>query len=158
MGMTQREESGISGLLNRSLRMQLRLFIAIFAIMVVLIVVHLVQDHLNPLWALAGFVPGLAIGVVLARTKVLRWEPSQREVVGSMDAVGSIILVAYFVFLFFRSRIIGREVESAAVVSVIGLAITAGAMLGRVYFTMRGVRNILRVAAGAGPKAPTPER
>ena len=44
-------------------------------------------------------------------------------------------------------KLIGSEIHDAAAVGVVGLAMTGGAMLGRVYFTMRGIRRIL-VAAG----------
>lgn len=153
--MTQGARARFADLIDRPLRVQIRIFLLVFAIMVVLIAVHIVQDDLNPLWVLAGFVPGLLLGLLLTRTKVLRWESSENVVVGTMDTVGIVILVAYFVFLFFRSRIIGLQVESAALVSLIGLAITAGAMFGRVYFTLRGIRNIARAA---GPGAPGTHR
>lgn len=114
--------------------------------MVVLIVYHIFRDGVSPLWALGGFIPGLAIGFVLTRTKVLSWEPSEQVVVGTTDAVGIVILVVYILFILFRDRIIGSEVHDAAAVSLIGLALTAGAMLGRIYFTLRGIRNILVAA------------
>lgn len=139
---------GITAFIHGKLRSQLRLFLFIFAVMIVLIVIHLVQDHLNPAWVLVGFLPGLLIGAVLTRTKVLRWDAAENVVVGTMDLVGIVILVAYFVFLFFRSRIIGLEISSAALISLIGLCVTAGAMIGRVFFTMRSVRTLLRDAFG----------
>ena len=133
-------------LIDRRLRLQLRIFLGVFVLMVILDVVRIIRENVNPLWALGGFAAGLALGLILTRTKVLGWNPSEGMVVGTMDAVGLIILVTYLAFLFFRSRILGSRVHDAETVGVIGLAMTGGAMLGRVYFTMRGIRRILATA------------
>jgi hypothetical protein len=150
MGRTDRRRAW-QRLVDRKLRVQLRLFLAIFAVMTAVVAYHLVRDGVSPLWAPVGFLPGLALGLVLCRTKVLRWEPDVRTVVEVTDLIGAVILVAYLAFIFFlRERIIGLAVEDAAAVGVVGLAMTAGAMLGRVYFTLRGIRNVL-VEAGIRP-------
>ncbi len=64
-----------------------------------------------------------------------------------MDSLGIVILVTYLAFLVFRSRIISSRIHDAETIGVIGLAMTGGAMLGRVCFMMRGIRRIL-VAVG----------
>ncbi len=133
-------------LVDRRLRLQLRIFLAVFVVMVILVVARIFQDDVNPLWELAGFAAGLALGFFVARTNVLAWQPSEGMVAGTMDALGVIILVTYLTFLVFRSRLLGSRVHDAETVGVIGLAMTGGAMLGRVYFTMRGIRRILFVA------------
>ena len=56
---------------DRKLRFQTRLFMGIFAVMTILTVTHLYRDDVSPLWALCGFVPGLAIGYVLTRKSVV---------------------------------------------------------------------------------------
>ena len=142
----QRQRADRWTLVDCSLRVQIRIFLGIFAIMSVVAVARIVSDDVNPLWALAGFGAGLAIGFLLVRIKVLGWNPSERVVVGTTDAVGIVILVAYLTFLLVRNRIIGSRVDDAEAVGVIGLAMTGGAMLGRVYFTMRGIRRVLALA------------
>ncbi len=81
-------------LIHPSLRTQIRLFMLILAVAVVLVAVHLAGDGVSPLWALAGFVPGL------------------------------------------------------------GLGMTAGALLGRIWATLRGIRNILAAAGIAISNGP----
>lgn len=135
---------------DRGLRLQIRIFLAIFGIMAVLVVVHVVRDGVDPWSAVAGLAAGLPIGAVLARLKVLSWNPSERVVVGTIDAVGLVILIAYLVFILARNRIIGEWVEDAPTVGAVGLAVIAGVMVGRVVATVRGIRRVL-AAAGIGP-------
>ncbi len=142
----RRQWAARRALVDRRLRLQLRIFLGVFVVMLVLDVVRIIRDDVNPLWACGGFAGGLALGFILARTKVLGWNASEGMVVGTMDVVGIIILAAYLAFLVLRSRIIGSRVHDAETVGVIGLAMTGGAMLGRVYFTMRGIRRLLLVA------------
>ncbi len=125
------------------LRSRTRLFLLIFAAALVLVAVHLARDRVSPLWALAGFLPGLALGAPLSRIEVLRWGSTEQTVVGETVAVGVAILVGYLAFLIVRNRIIDSGLHDAAAVGVVGLAMMAGAMLGRVYATLRGIRNIL---------------
>lgn len=131
---------------DRGLRLQVRVFLGIFVVMLALVITRIVRDDLDPLWMLVGFAVGLVIGVALARIKRLSWSPSKRAVVGTIDVVGGVILAAYLIFLVFRNRIIGSEVSDAGTVEAIGLAMTGGAMLGRVCITLRGIRNVLNAA------------
>jgi hypothetical protein len=139
---------------DRRLRTQLRLFLAIFAVVAVLAGVQVVRDGVDPLWALAGFGVGLALGVGLARAKVLGWDPSEGAVVGTTDAVGAAILVAYLLFLVVRKRLLGGVIHDAATVGVVGLAMTGGTMLGRVASTRRGIRRVLAAAGRGGGEPP----
>lgn len=133
-------------LINTKLRRQLRIFLVIYLIMTVLVIERLIWGDVNPLWAPAGFALGLVLGLALTRTKVLGWDDAEHAVAGRTDALGIAILAAYILFIVFRNRIISAGVEDADAVGVIGLAMTAGAMFGRVYFTMRGIRRILAAA------------
>jgi hypothetical protein len=136
-----------SALIDRRLRLQMRIFLVIYLVVTVLVIERLIRGDVNPLWAPAGFALGLVLGLALSRTKVLGWDDSAHAVAGTSDALGIAILVAYVILMVFRSRIISAGIDDADTVGVIGLAMTAGAMLGRVYFTRRG---ILRILADAG--------
>ncbi|MCC6314969.1 MAG: hypothetical protein IT337_13260 [Thermomicrobiales bacterium] len=152
MNFSERRERRAAGgqYVDRRLRMQLRAFTVIFVVVAVLDAVRVVHDRVNPLWAVGGFAAGLALGIVLARIKVLGWNASERAVVGTTDAIGAVILVAYLIFIvFFKGRVVDSQASSATAASVVGLAMTAGAMLGRVAVTMRGIRRML-TAAGFG--------
>lgn len=115
--------------------------------MTINVVYRVLAGHVNPLWAVLGFAIGVGIGLVLARTKKLAWDETERLVIGTSDALGIAILVAYLVFIIFlRESVIGHWVHDPHAVGVIGLSMTAGAMLSRVHFTARGVRRILILA------------
>ena len=135
-----------STFVDKRLRLQLRIFLLIYLVMTVLVVERLIRGDVNPLWAPAGFAVGLILGFALSRTKVLGWDDSAHAVAGTSDALGIAILIAYVILMVFRSRIISAGVDDADAVGIIGLSMTAGAMFGRVYFTMRGVRRVLTAA------------
>ena len=135
----------------RSLRIQLRIFFAICLVLVGLVVMRLVRDEVAPGWIVAGFGAGLALGLVLSRVKVLRWNATYQEVVGTTDALGTAILAAYLLFLVVRGRIIGAGVDDAETVGATALAMTAGTMRGRVVVTRRGIRRLLREALTRTP-------
>jgi small-conductance mechanosensitive channel len=137
---------------DRGLRIQARLFLIIYAVMTVVVVYRVVIDRILPLWAVLGFSIGLLIGIVLSRTKKLSWDETERLVIGTSDALGLVILAGYFSFvLFLRDSLVASWVQDADAVGVVVLSMTAGAMLSRVHFTIRGVRRVLRLA-GSGPK------
>jgi len=134
-----------SELVDRKLTIQLRIFFAIFLIMTVLVVYHLIADRINPLWAVAGAVIGVVIGRILGRTKALSWNASTQTVIGSSSLLGTIILVAYIIFAIFKDELIDNWISDPAIVSVVGLALTAGVMIGRLSFMLRGLQDVIRL-------------
>jgi len=120
--------------------------------MVALMLFHIVRDHLNPLWILVGLIPGLGVGFLLSRTKVLQWDASQGLVIGTADVVGTVILVAYLLFQLSRTSIVGLRMDNADLISLVSLAVTAGTMLGRLMFTLRGVRDVLNNSVGSATR------
>ena len=157
MGRERVQRVVLQPYVDRSMRRQLRLFLGIFAVVAAVAVIQVVRDGVNPLWALAGFFVGLGIGAILARAKVLGWDPSQQVVVGTTDVLGAVILVAYVLFLVFRKRLLGHEIHDANVVGVVGLAMTGGVMLGRVSLMLRGIRRLLAGAGVWSADAPSPQ-
>ncbi|MCC6792968.1 MAG: hypothetical protein IT336_14870, partial [Thermomicrobiales bacterium] len=77
-----------AALIDKRLRLQLGIFAIIYLIMTVLVSERLIRGDVDPLWAPAGFVAGLALGFVLSRTKVLGWDEAEGTVVGRSDALG----------------------------------------------------------------------
>lgn len=136
------------------LRNQLRLFFVILVVMVVLDTVRMVRGGVNPLWALAGFLVGLVLGIVLSRTKALGWDASEHMVAGTTDAIGAAILALYIIFIMFKTKLVGEVIDDPNTVGVVGLSLTAGAMFGRIHFTLRGIGRVLRLAASGADHAP----
>jgi hypothetical protein len=144
---TRREQRAVAQtVLDRRMRLQLVVFSLIFCITLLLTVYHLVADRVNPLWAVLGLVAGYAIGLALARTKVLGWNQDDAQVVGNMDLIGAGILVLYIGFVIFKDEIVEHWIADAEIVVVIGLAMTCGTMLGRVISTRRGIMGALNDA------------
>lgn len=137
---------------EKKVRLQLAIFSAIFLIITILEIDRIVSQDLAIVPILAGFLVGLGLGILLARTKVMGWDAEQGQVVGTMDLIGGIILVLYIVFVLMRDDLIERWISDPALVGAIGLAITGGVMLSRVVFTRRGIRNTLEVAGILQPR------
>lgn len=150
--MREFRKSGGGERLDGKLRKQLVVFAIVFLVMVALMLFHIVRDHLNPLWILVGLIPGLGVGFLLSRTKVLQWDASQGLVIGTADVVGTVILVAYLLFQLSRTSIVGLRMDNADLISLVSLAVTAGSMLGRLMFTLRGVRDVLGDSVGSATR------
>jgi hypothetical protein len=131
---------------QKQIRFQLLIFAVIFLIIAVLEIERVIRQDLTIAPILAGFLVGILIGVGLARTKVLGWDPESGKVVGTMDLIGGLILVLYIVFILMRDDLIEHWITDPALVGAIGLATTGGVMLSRVIFTRKGIRNTLEAA------------
>ncbi len=128
------------------LRNQLRLFYAIALVLLVIVVVRTARGAVPWWWPLPVLVAGVALGHVVARVVALRWDEETGTVVGQTDAFGVVILLLYLAFSLARGRIIGAWVHDAHQVAVLGLALSAGVMVGRIRATIGGIRS-LRLAA-----------
>ena len=133
-------------LVSNRTRFQLRLLLAILAVMLVIVVVRIVQGELE-LWQMAvALLIGTVIGIALGRINRVSWDQSTGGVVSQMDLLGVAMLVIYIGFALSRNRIVGTWVDDAHTVSAIGLALNAGTIAGRILYLLRGIRNAFRVA------------
>lgn len=131
---------------DRRLRLQIAIFSLVFLVVTVLVVVRTISDGIDPFWPLLGFAVGLLIGVTLARSKTLSWDASDNAVVSAMSVIGIVVTIAYLILMVMRDDILVNLVDDAATVSVAGLAVTGGVMLGRTIFTLRAIRRQLTEA------------
>ena len=162
-GQRREQVKSVNELIDNKLTNQLRIFFGIFLLMTVLVVFHLIADRINPLWALVGAVFGVVIGRILGRTKALNWNESTQTVVATSSLIGTIILLAYIVFAVFKSKLIDNWISDPEIVSVVGLALTAGVMIGRMSYILRGLQDLLRLvrqprAARIEPSSPRDSR
>lgn len=141
-----RRRAAWKDLVDRRLRLQVRIFLVIFLVTVAITIERMITEGVNPLWALVGFVVGIATGAILARTKPLVWDSTERQVVASNSILGLVAIALYLVFVFTKSDIVGAWIDDAHVVGVISIAITSGVMFGRIWITFRGVRGVVRSA------------
>lgn len=141
--------------MHPKLRRQLRIFLVVYAVMTVLVLIDIIRDHIDPVWAVGGFAAGLLLGFVLQRVNVLSFDPESGNVIGRMDLIGIILLALYLVFVVFRDRLLDNWITDRNELAVATLSITAGAMIGRTLFTLRGVRGVLRAAGLMGETTTT---
>lgn len=130
-------------LVHRSLRVQLRIFLVIFAITLVVTIERVVTGHVNVFWAAGGFVAGIVIGAILARSKPLAWDATAQQVVASNTVIATVLLVLYIVFAIEKGEILDAWLHNARIVGVTGMAITCGVMWGRLRATFHGIRGVL---------------
>ena len=133
-------------LVDSKLRTQVRIFLVVFVIAVIVTVERVVTRGVNPLWAVAGLAAGIAIGIVLVRTRPMEWDEGDRQVVMSTTAIGVVMLVLYIVFAIVKSDLLSRWIDDTGVVEVISMAITGGVMFGRIGATFRSARGVLATA------------
>ena len=125
---------------DRRLRLQLGIFSAVFVVVTALSLIRVVRDGIDPFWPLAG---GLVIGILLARSRSIRWDAAEDEVVSSMSVLGIVVTVAYLALLLVKDRLIAGAVDDLDTAIVAGLTMTAGVMLGRTLVTVRAIRRVL---------------
>ena len=135
---------------DRILRLRLVVFAVVAVLAVVVVLVDLVLlggDALLPV--LVSGAVGLAVGLVGSRMYALRWDVTSASVVGRIDAAGVVVLVAYVVFIAFRSRLIEVWV-AAPLVGAAGFATLSGLMIGQCLGTLRGISRALALAGLRG--------
>jgi hypothetical protein len=147
MTASQLPDRDLKAILDRKVRLKLRIFFLIAVVMLVVLVIRAVQGHVGFEWVALSLAIGAVIGIVVARSGTLSWDADGGRVVSEMDLIGGIVLVAYLVFVFTKDRIVGHWLHNQQVAAAFGVGLTAGAMIARVVVTLRGIKNVL-VAAG----------
>lgn len=129
---------------DRSLIVKARLYAVISAAAFLISIVESAQSNLDA-WLATGvaLIVGLAIGRVASRSQRLSWDSFELKVVGIMDVLGGLLLVAYVAFVFLRDRIVGIWVPPDHVASV-SMALLAGAMMGQLLGIRAGFRRLGR--------------
>ena len=106
-------------------------------------VADLARGTIGPLGAAAGFVGGALVGVIAARVNRFSWDAGSRRVVARIDRVGLGILLVLVLAHLTRGSLLGHWVHSA-LLTALGVWISAGTVAGRVLGTRRRVTAVLR--------------
>jgi hypothetical protein len=128
---------------HRRIRVQALVTAAIGVVLLGLVAADLARGAIGPLGAAAGFVGGAVGGVVAARAKRLSWDEEGQKVVSRIDRVGLAILVVVLIGHLGRNWLLGHWVHGA-LLTALGVSISAGGLLGRVLGTRRSVLAVLR--------------
>ncbi len=132
--------------IERSLVIQFRIFSVLALVFTIVLIVRIANGSVSLLSAIAGLLGGMVVGVILTRARNLRWNEQETMIVKRMNAFGGTMLVWYVLFLFNRTSILRGlfDTSNAATIAALGIAITAGIMLGRVLSMRRSLRYLLQ--------------
>ena len=128
---------------DRKLKLQLIIFSLVFLVVIGIAVFRIVSDGLSTFGPLVGFAVGLVIGTLMALGRPMTWDASGNEIVSSTTIFGIAVTVVYFASKLLPDHVVSRFVTNPNMVSVIGLTITGGLMLGRVLYMVRSIRRLV---------------
>lgn len=129
---------------DRKLKLQLIIFSLVFLAVIGIAVFRIVSDGLNTFGPLVGFAVGLVIGILMARGRPMHFDSSDNTIVSSTTIFGIAVTLIYFASKLLPESLVTRLVTDPNMVSVIGLTITGGLMLGRVLFMVRTIRRLVQ--------------
>ena len=128
---------------HRRIRVQQLIGVVIGLVVLGLAVVDLAQGTIGPVGAMAGLAGGAVVGVLAARINRLVWDAESARVDARIDRIGLAILAAMVVARLSRDWLLGHW-AAGALLTALGLWITAGTLAGRVLATRRAVVAVLR--------------
>jgi hypothetical protein len=128
--------------LDSKLRTRLTLYYFITLALIVIVILHILIDHVQTYWPLLGLGIGAALGAGISRMFHITWDKGAKQAISQMDAFGVLILISYIVFEFYRDEIIERFIQGPAVVAT-SFAVIAGVMLGRLIGMRGKIREVV---------------
>lgn len=144
--MTDEEKKRIQAE-HRHVHAGLRLWLAIYTIvslgMLTLVMFHILNDEISPLYPGTALIVGALLGLILARISKIFWHYGERRIVFHFDKLGVIILAAYVIFELFYDVIVGFFIHDHSLFTT-SLALLTGTFIGRVLGIQNKIRRLLR--------------
>jgi len=141
--MKGKTQHSTSTLVDRRLKKRLQNYFIFILIMLAIIVYEVFTGVFMVSWAIGGIVIGFGVGILASRMYHLSWDDETNMVIGHIDKIGAVILIAYLIFIFSRTYFLQQWVQGAPLTALI-LSLTTGSMLGNMMSTRRGIRKILK--------------
>lgn len=149
------KRKGVAAYVHKKLLFRLRRLALFFLVVTGILIYEVSHDYIALYLALAGFVLGFALGYVVGkRMHNITWNEEASKVIGKMDRVGIIILVIYLLFAISRRWIFSHWLQGHAL-SAFVLSISCGAIISRLWFVRRKIREELRKAGRLHPAKET---
>ena len=149
MPLSKRKE--VAAFVHKKLLFRLRRLALFFLVVTGILVYEVSHDYIALYLALGGYVLGFAIGYVVGkRMHNITWNEEASKVIGKMDRLGIIILVVYLIFAISRRWIFSHWLEGHAL-SAFVLSISCGAIISRLWFVRRKIREELEKAGRLHP-------
>jgi len=142
---------------HRRIRAQQIVMAAIGLVVLGLAVLKLTEGSIGPAGAAAGFAGGSPVGLIAARINLVGWDVRGAQVVARMDRVGLVLLVALVAATPARDWLLGHW-ATGALLTALGLWVSAGTLAGRVLGPRRAVVGVLRAARVLPPSRRAPAR
>lgn len=128
---------------ERKLLIRLKLFFAVFALLVVVVFFEVSREHIIASAAIGAIMLGMLIGGIFVRRKRIYWEEDTSRVIARMDRIGIFLLIIYLALVIFRHFLLDQWIQGQQLIGF-SFSITAGAMLGRVLSMRSQIRQILK--------------
>ncbi len=149
MPLSSRKEVAVY--VHRKLLFRLRRLAVFFVIVSAILIYEISKNYIAGYLAFAGLIAGFTIGFIVGkRMHKISWDEEASKVIGKMDKVGIIILVIYILFAITRRWIFSHWLEGHAL-SAFVLSISCGAIISRLWFVRRKIRDELKKAGRLYP-------
>ena len=149
MPLSSRKEVALY--VHKKLLFRLRRLAIFFLVVTGILIYEIFNNFIAGYLALGGFIIGFLIGYIVGkRMHRISWDEEASKVVGKMDRIGIIILVIYILFAITRRWIFSHWLEGHAL-SAFVLSISCGAIVSRLWFIRRKIRETLKKAGRLYP-------
>ena len=150
MPLSSRKE--VTPFVHKKLLFRLRRLAVFFLVFTGILIYEISREYIAGYLALAGFAIGFTIGYIAGkRMHKIAWNEEAGQVIGKMDKVGVIILVIYILFAITRRWIFSHWLEGHALTAFV-LSISYGAIISRLWFVRKKIRDTLKKAGRLYPK------
>ena len=143
MLLNSRSGKNAKEFVERKLLLRLKLFFALFALLVTVICYEVMREHIGATTAIGGIMVGMMIGSIFVRRKRIYWEEDTSRVIARMDRIGIILLALYIAFAILRHLVLGYWVHGNQLIGF-SFSLAAGTMLGRILTMRSQIRQILK--------------
>ena len=150
MPLSSRKE--VAGFVHGKLLFRLRRLALFFIVVTAILIYEISKNYIAGYLAVGGFIIGFSAGYIVAkRMHKITWDEAADKVVGKMDTIGILILIAYLLFAITRRWIFSHWLEGHAL-SAFVLSISCGAIISRLWFIRKKIRNTLKKAGRLYPE------
>lgn len=143
MLLNSRSGKNAKDFVERKLLLRLKLFFAVFALLIVVISYEVIREHIRGVTAIGAMMIGMMVGAIFVRRKRIYWEEDTSRVIARMDRVGIILLVLYVALAIIRHVVLDHWVHGNQLIGFT-LSVAAGTMLGRLLTMRSQIRQILK--------------
>ena len=143
MFLNSRSGKNAREFVERKLLLRLKLFFAIFALLIAVIFYEIARHHIAGTTCIGAIMLGMMIGAAFVRRKRIYWEEETSRVIARMDRVGIGLLIVYIAFAITRHFMLGHWVHGSQLLGF-SFSLAAGTMLGRLLSMRSQIRQILK--------------